>query len=274
VLKLELFQHTGSFKARGALNVLLSRPVPADGVVAASGGNHGAAVAWAASQVGVPARVFVPASSPPVKARRIASYGADVVVVDGYYPQALAASEEWAAAHDVAQVHAYDDPDVVAGQGTLGLEVAEQVPDADTVLVSCGGGGLYAGVALALEGRCDVQPVEPRRCPTLHAALDAGGPVPVEVAGVAADSMGAAVAGRLAYAVAAARCTRPLLVSDEAIVAARSYLWERHRILAEPGGVTALAGLLSGAFRPTSGTTVVVVSGANTLEIPEPNPRG
>ena len=269
VLKLELLQHTGSFKARGALNTLLALPVPAGGVVAASGGNHGAAVAWAAARVGIPARVFVPATSPPVKARRVASYGADVEIVPGYYPDALTASREWAAGRDVAEVHAYDAPEVVAGQGTLGLELADQVPEASTVLVSCGGGGLYAGVALALGDRCTVVPVEPAACPTLATAVEAGAPTETAVGGVAADSMGAALAGRIAHAVAAARGVRPVLVPDEAILTARGYLWERFRILAEPGGATAFAALRSGAFTPAPGSTVVVViSGGNTLEIP------
>ncbi|MEQ7009980.1 threonine/serine dehydratase [Actinopolymorpha sp. B17G11] len=269
VLKLELLQHTGSFKARGALNTLLTRSVPVGGVVAASGGNHGAAVAWAASRAGVPAQVFVPATSPPVKARRIAAYGATVVVVDGYYPDALAASREWAADRQVTEVHAYDASEVVAGQGSLGLELADQVPDADQVLVSCGGGGLFAGVALALDGGPMVLPVEPERCRTLHAALAAGGPVQGEVGGVAADSMGAATAGRIAYEVAASRGITPPLVPDDAIVTAREFLWERCRILAEPGGATAFASLFCGVVRPAAGTTVVVVvSGGNTLEIP------
>ncbi len=269
VLKLELLQHTGSFKARGALNTLLARPVPPAGVVAASGGNHGAAVAWAAARVGVPARVFVPSTSPPVKARRIQSYGADVVVVDGYYPEALAASREWAGGRPVTQIHAYDTPEVIAGQGTLGFEIAQQVPDASSVLVSCGGGGLFAGVGLALDPVCQVVPVEPRLCPTLATALDRGGPVPVEVGGVAADSMGAATAGGIAHTVATDRAVRPVLVPDDAIVAAQAYLWERCRILAEPGGATAFAAVLSGAFRPEPGSTVVVViSGGNTTQIP------
>ena len=271
VVKAELLQHTGSFKVRGALNTLLMHPAPSDGVVAASGGNHGAAVAWAAARVGVPARVFVPASSPRVKAERIASYGGQVVVVEGYYPEAFEASERWAADRDVARVHAYDAPDVVAGQGTLGLETIEQVPDATTLLVSCGGGGLYAGTSLALTGRCTVVPVEPERCPSLFAAVEAGAPVPAPVGGVAADSMGASTTGRIAHAVATRAGIRPLLVSDEAILAARSFLWERCRILAEPGGATAFAALLSGVYRPADGeTVVVVVSGGNTTELPEP----
>ncbi|MFD2082166.1 serine/threonine dehydratase [Actinopolymorpha cephalotaxi] len=269
LVKLELLQHTGSFKARGALNTLLVRPHADDGVVAASGGNHGAAVAWAAARVGAPARIFVPATSPPVKAERVRSYGAEVVVVDGYYPEAFAAAERWSAGRSVVRVHAYDAPEVAAGQGTLGLEAAEQVPDVSTVLVSCGGGGLYAGTALALAGRAVVVPVEPERCPSLSAAVAAGGPVPVEVGGVAADSMGAGMVGRHGYAVAARTHTSPLLVSDEAIAAARAFLWERCRVLAEPGGATALAALTSGVFTPAAGqTVVVVVSGGNTTDVP------
>jgi len=266
VLKLELQQHVGVFKARGALNSLLSLPVPAGGVVAASGGNHGAAVAWAARLVGVAARVFVPATSPTAKVDRIASFGAEVVVVPGFYPDALAASRQWAAGRDVLQIHAYDQPSVVAGQATLGRELGEQVPDASTVLVPCGGGGLYAGVALG--ARCPVVPVEPVRCPTLHTAVEHGGPVPAELAGVAADSMGAAAAGHIAYAVASARGTTSVLVPDEAILAARRWLWQRCRVLAEPGGATAFAALQSGALRPAGGVTVVVISGGNHTDVP------
>lgn len=268
-LKLELLQHVGVFKARGALNTLLSTAAPADGVVAASGGNHGAAIAWAARRAGVPARVYVPASSPQAKVDRVASFGAEVVVVDGYYSDALAESERWASERDVLRVHAYDMASVVAGQGTLGMEIAEQVPEASAILVSCGGGGLYAGVALGVDGGTPVVPVEPERCPTLHAAMANGGPVTTEVGGVAADSMGAAVAGQIAYAVASRHGTTPVLTPDASIIEARRTLWERCRVLAEPGGATALAALLSGAYRPDPGdTTVVIVSGGNHADIP------
>ena len=270
VLKLELLQHVGVFKARGALNTLLSTAAPAAGVVAASGGNHGAAVAWAAARAGVPATIFVPGTSPELKVSRIRAYGAEVVVVDGYYPHALAASRDWAAGRAVLEIHAYDLPSVVAGQGTVGLEVLDQVPDATALLVSCGGGGLYAGIALAsgADGPT-VIPVEPERCPTLHTALAKGGPVPVDVSGVAADSMGAAAAGDIAYAIASDRGEAPVLVPDDAIVAARRFLWEQCRVLAEPGGATALAALVAGAFVPEPGdTTVVVVSGGNHPDIP------
>lgn len=272
VLKLELLQHVGVFKARGALNTLLSVPVPDDGVVAASGGNHGAAVAWAAAQLGVPARIFVPGTSPKLKVDRIASSGAEVVIVAGYYPEALVASQKWAADRDVLQVHAYDMAAVVAGQATLGLELLDQVQAGATVLVSCGGGGLYAGTALGVGDAGRVVPVEPERCPTLHAALAHGGPVRVEVGGVAADSMGAAMAGEIAYAVARRRGASSILVPDDAIVTARAFLWERCRVLAEPGGATAFAALLSGAYRPQpNATTVVVVSGGNHPDIPAPS---
>jgi threonine dehydratase len=269
VVKLELMQHVGVFKARGALNSLLSLPVPSDGVLAASGGNHGAAVAWAASRAGIPARVYVPASSPRLKADRIAAYGADVVVVDGYYPDAFAACQDWADEHDVLQIHAYDMPTVVAGQGTLGVELIEQVPDASTILMSCGGGGLYAGIALGVGADIKAQPVEPELCPTLHTALRHGAPTRTGVSGVAADSMGAAMAGDIAYAVASGRGDSSVLVGDDAIRAARKFLWERCRVLAEPGGATALAALLSGRFRPQPDeTTVVVVSGGNHPDLP------
>lgn len=269
VLKLELLQHVGVFKARGALNTLLSADVPPGGVAAASGGNHGAAVAWAAGRTGAPATIFIPATSPQSKVDRIRSYGAHVVVVDGYYPDALAASQKWAADRDVLQIHAYDMPTVVAGQGTVGVEIAEQVPDTTTVLVSCGGGGLYAGVATGIGAAATVVPVEPERCPSLHAAIRAGGPVPVDISGVAADSMGAALVGEIAYQVASRRGESSVLVPDDAIVAARRFLWNNCRVLAEPGGATAFAALISGAVRPGSNdTTVVIVSGGNHADIP------
>ena len=269
LLKLELTQHTGSFKARGALNAVRSREIPDAGVVTASGGNHGAAIAWAAQRAGVGAHVFVPSTSPTLKAERVASYGADLMVVDGHYPDALAASRSWAAEHDAVAVHAYDDPDVVAGQATLGAEISTQVPDASTVLVACGGGGLFAGVSLGAAEDCRVLPVEPERCPSLHAAMEAGGPTRVDVGGVAADSMGASLVGTIAHQVAAQRQITSVLVPDDAIVQARAHLWERFRILAEPGGATAWAGLLSGAYLPgDDDTTVVVISGGNTAQLP------
>ena len=270
VLKLEHTQHTGSFKPRGALNALLTRDIPPAGVVAASGGNHGAAVAWAAARLGVPATIFVPATSPPAKAVRIASYGAQVHVVDGYYDEAVVAAQTYAADHEVTSVHAFDEPAVVAGQGTLGLELREQVPDASAVLVTVGGGGLASGVTLACrDGGPSVVPIEPTSCPTLAAALTADGPVDVEVGGIAADSTGARRAGWIGFQVLREAGVRVRNVSDDAIVSAQRVLWERCRIAAEPGGAVACAGLLTGAFVPHPGdTVVVVVCGANTATLP------
>ncbi|MBM7790859.1 threonine/serine dehydratase [Tenggerimyces flavus] len=272
LLKLELLQHVGVFKTRGALNTLLSTEVPPDGVVAASGGNHGAAVAWAAREVGVKAQIFVPKTSPQAKVDRVRSYGADVHLIDGYYPEALIASKEWAAERDVLQIHAYDMTSVVAGASTLGQELVEQVPEATAVLVSCGGGGLYAGTALGVGDAAQVHIVEPELCPTMHAALEAGEPVETTLGGVASDSMAAPRAGAIPYAVATSHHARSFLVTDEAIIAARKFLWERCRLLAEPGGATAFASLLSKAYVPGEGdTTVVVISGGNHLDFPSPS---
>ena len=240
-----------------------------DGVVAASGGNHGAAVAWAAQALGLRATVFVPSASPPAKIDRVRAYGADVRVVEGYYPAAAVAAATWAEGRDVVAVPAYDGFDVVCGQATVGLELLEQAAGATTVVVGCGGGGLFSGVALAGEGAYSVQPVEPDGCPALHAALAAGRPVDVEVGGVASDSMGAPRIGTHAFAVATRLGTRSALVTGEAVQAARRWLWDRCRVLAEPGGAVALAGLMSGAVA-ADGDIAVVVSGGNHSDIPEP----
>jgi threonine dehydratase len=275
LLKLELTQHTGSFKARGALNSLLvataagNRAAATDGVVAASGGNHGAAVAWAARTLGLPATVFVPATSPAAKIERVRAFGADVRVVDGFYPAAAAAAAEWAEGRDAVAVPAYDGFDVVCGQATVGLELLDQAPGVGTVVVGCGGGGLFSGVALAGEGAFAVRPVEPDGCPALHAALAAGRPVDVDVGGIASDSMGAPRVGDHAFAVAGRLGTSAALVPGEAVLAARHWLWDRCRVLAEPGGAVALAGVMTGAV-PYDGDVVVVVSGGNHSDIPEP----
>jgi threonine dehydratase len=269
VLKLELLQHTGSFKARGALNSVLSLADGVRGVTAASGGNHGAALAWAAQRMGLAADVFVSASSPAEKVDRIRGFGATAHVVDGYYPEAFAAADAWARGRDVTSVHAFDQHSTVCGQGTLGLEVGEQVPEAARVLVPCGGGGLYAGVATALRGRAPVTPVEPERCASLRAALDAGARVAVEVGGVAADALGAATVGEHAFAVAREAGAEAVVVSDEAILAARRWLWERCRVLAEAGAAAPLAALMTGAVTVHPGDTVVaVVTGGNNPAIP------
>jgi threonine dehydratase len=265
VLKLELLQLTGSFKVRGAFNRLLGSPPPPAGVIAASGGNHGLGVAHAAAALGVRAEVFVPVSSPPVKLDRLRALGAEVTVTGAFYADALQASEARARDTGALVVHAYDQPEVAAGQGTLALELEEQAGGLDTVLVGVGGGGLGAGIAAALEGRCGVVAVEPARCPTLRRALDAGEPVDVDVGGVAADSLGARRIGQVCFDVARRTGMRSLLVEDDAIVAARQLLWREFRVTAEHGGATALAALLCRAYRPSRGERVaVVVSGGNT----------
>lgn len=269
LLKLELLQHTGSFKARGALNTVLSMPEGTTGAVAASGGNHGAAVAWACGIAGIEADVFVPATSPSEKVRRIEQYGATAHVVDGYYREAYEASRAWAEGRAVVPVHAYDDDPIVAGAAGVGVEIGDQAPYAHKVLVPCGGGGLYSGTALALRDQTPVVPVEPERCPSLNASLAAGERVEVEVSGVAADSLGAATIGAHAYAVATELGAAPVLASDDQILAARRLLWDECRVLAEPGGVTALAALIAGRVDVRDGeTVVVVVSGANHPTIP------
>ncbi len=264
VLKLEHLQHTGSFKARGAFNTLLSADVPAAGVIAASGGNHGAAVAYAAQRLGHPATVYVPSTAPPAKLERIRRYGARVVAVGADYAEAHRASVEEETRTGALRVHAYDQPGVVAGQGTVALELSRQAPDLDTVLIAVGGGGLIAGCAGWYGDDVRVVGVEPERAPTLHAARAAGHPVDVEVGGVAADALGARRLGQIAAAVADRYVDAAVLVPDEAIREAQLLLWEELRVLAEPGGATALAALLSGAHRPSASERVgVVVCGAN-----------
>jgi threonine dehydratase len=268
LLKLELSQHTGSFKARGALNSLLAAGAGSDGVVAASGGNHGAAVAWAARSLGLPATVFVPSTSPAAKLDRVRSFGADVRVVEGYYPAAAAAASEWAEHRDVLAVPAYDGFDVVCGQATVGMELLDQAPGVAHVVVGCGGGGLFSGTALAGADAFTVTPVEPDGCPTMSAALAAGRPVDVAVGGVASDSMGAPRIGETAFAVTRRLGTASALVTGEAVLEARRWLWDRCRVLAEPGGAVALAGVLSGAVSCAS-DVVVVVSGGNSADVPD-----
>lgn len=268
-LKLELLQHTGSFKARGALNNVLSLPADATGVCAASGGNHGAAVAWAASRAGLRADVFAPASSTPTKLKRIEGYGAVLHRVDGHVGDALDACLQFSEEHHLPMLHPYDTFDTVCGAGTVGLELADQVPGLDRIVIACGGGGLYAGVASALSGQVDVQPVEPELCPHLHDAVAAGGPVDRVAAGVAADALGPLSIGRHAFETARALGAVPLLVGEDAIVEARRFLWERVRVLAEPAASVPLAALMSGVVPVEAGSTVaLVVSGGNNPSIP------
>lgn len=263
-LKLEGLQHTGSFKPRGAFNFILSSTVPETGVIAASGGNHGAAVAYAAAQLGHRAEIFVPTISPRNKVERLRHYGATVNVTGRDYAEALAASKERAAQTGALAIHAYDDPHVLAGQGTLAMEWEEQVRGLESVLIAVGGGGLIGGAASWYQDRIRVIGVEPERAPTLHSALAAGAPVDVEVSGVAADSLGARRAGELMFPIAQKFVHRVVLVSDDQIVAAQKLLWHKLRVVAEPGGATALAALLSGAYKPNAGERVgVVICGAN-----------
>jgi len=264
-LKLELFQHTGSFKPRGAFSLMLAAEVPDAGVIAASGGNFGLAVAYAARELGHRAEIFVPETSPPVKARRIAEQGAEVRLISGYYGEALEASQGRAAETGALVMHAFDQPEVVAGAGTIGAELSEQVPDADTVLVAIGGGGLIGGIAAWYEGRTRVVGVEPDRCPTMAEALRTGHPIRVEVGGLAADSLGPRQAGEIALALASAYVEHVLLVTDDSIADAQRRLWEELRIVAEPGGAASLAALLSGRYRPDRDERVVVLlCGGNT----------
>lgn len=269
-LKCEFMQHTGVFKTRGAFNRQMAARErgelrPDSGVVVASGGNAGLAHAYAAAVLGVPATVFVPTTAPEVKVERLRAYGATVHLVGSEYAHAYEAARAHSADHRAVFCHAYDQPEVAAGAGTLALEVLDDQPDIDTLVVAVGGGGLFAGVAAAVEGRAKVVAVEPVLIPTLRSALDAGRPVDVAVAGVAADSLGAKRVGDIAFAVAQRTDPTSVLVSDEAIVAARSVLWSRFRIPAEYGAAAAYAALTSGAYVPAADERVaVVICGANT----------
>jgi threonine dehydratase len=267
-LKLELLQHSGSFKARGAFANLLTRDVPEAGVVAASGGNHGAAVAYAAMKLGKPAKIFVPSVSSPAKVQRIRDYGADLAIEGDRYADALAASETWAQRTGALQVPAFDQDETIMGQGTIGLELAEQAPDIDTVLVSVGGGGLVAGVAAWFAGRIKVIGVEPFASPTLSKALEAGHPVDAEAGGLAADSLAPRRVGERVFPIIRKYAPQTVLVSDTAIADAQATLWQALRIVAEPGGAAAFAAILSGAYRPAAGERVaVIISGGNTAAV-------
>jgi threonine dehydratase len=268
VVKLELLQRAGSFKTRGAFANLLTRPVPPAGVVAASGGNHGAAVAYAAMQLKVPAKIFVPTISSPAKVERIRAYGADLVVGGERYAEALAASEAWATNTGALQVHAFDQRETLLGQGTVGLEVSGQAPDLDTLLVGVGGGGLIGGIAAWYRGGVRVVGVEPALAPTLSHALEAGRPVDAPAGGIAADSLAPRRVGELMFPIARDYVERVVLVEDEAIARAQRTLWETLRIVAEPGGAAALSALLSGAYRPARDEQVgVLVSGGNSTAV-------
>jgi threonine dehydratase len=263
-LKLELLQCAGSFKARGAFTHLLTRDVPRSGVVAASGGNHGAAVAYAAMKRQIRARIFVPAVSAPAKMDRIRACGADLTVIGERYADALAASETWAAESGALVVHAFDQVETLLGQGTLALELSEQAPRLDTVLVAVGGGGLIGGIAAFYAGGIRVVGVEPEGAPTLTAALAAGRPVDAPAGSIAADSLAPHRVGELMFPIARAYVDRVVLVTDDAILAAQRALWNGARVAAEPGGAAAFAALHSGAYLPAAGERVgIVVSGGN-----------
>jgi len=267
-LKLELLQHTGSFKPRGAFAGMLTRTVPPVGVVAASGGNHGVAVAYAAKQLSKPARIFVPTVSSPTKIARIRGYGSDLVITGDLYADALAASEQWAAESGALPIHAYDQPETLLGQGTVGLEFEEQAPGLDTLLVAVGGGGLIGGVAAWYEGGVRIVGVEPEAAPTLWNALSAGRPVDSEAGGIAADSLAPKRVGELMFPIAQKYVDRVVLVPDEAIQNAQRTLWRALRIAAEPGGAAAFAALISGRYQPAAGERVgVLVCGGNTSAV-------
>ncbi len=266
--KLELLQHAGSFKTRGAFANLLLRDIPMTGVAAASGGNHGAAVAYAAAKLGIPARIFVPNISSPAKIGRIREYGAQLVVVGERYNDALAASQAWGAQSGALAIHAFDQHETLLGQGTVGLEFEQQVGDLNTLLVAVGGGGLIAGVAAWYSGRIRIVAVEPEAAPTLTKALLAGRPVDAEAGGIAADSLAPRRIGDLVFPIVHRLVECCILVSDDAIHDAQKALWGTLRVVAEPGGAAPLAALLSGRYEPRSGEHVgVLLSGGNTVAV-------
>jgi threonine dehydratase len=268
VLKLELLQHAGSFKARGAFTNLLTRQVPRAGVVAASGGNHGAAVAFAAMKLKIPAKIFVPSVASPAKIRQIGDYGAELVVAGERYADALASSEEWAERSGAMPIHAFDQTETLLGQGTVGSELAHQAGEVTTLLVAVGGGGLIAGIAAWYGGRIKIVGVEPELAPTLTRALEAGQPVDAEAGGIAADSLAPRRVGQLVFPIAQRYVARTVLVRDDAIREAQRQLWKTLRVVAEPGGATALAALLSGRYAPEPGEHVgVLICGGNTTGV-------
>jgi threonine dehydratase len=269
ILKLELLQHTGSFKARGAFANLLLRKVPAAGVVAASGGNHGAAVAFAAQRLGITASIFVPGTSSQAKIDRIRAYGAEIVVVGERYADALAACEARIAERGGLGVHAFDQVETLLGQGTLGIEIDAQCPGIDTLVVAVGGGGLIGGIAAYLRDRVKIVAVESDGAPTLHDAFLAGRPVDAPTGGIAVDSLAPKRVGSLMYAIAS-RYISPsvVLVTDENIRKAQLLLWDRLRVVAEPGGAAAFAAILSRKYRPSEGERVaILVCGGNTTAV-------
>ena len=268
VFKLELFQHSGSFKARGAFSNMLTREVPPIGVVAASGGNHGAAVAFAAMKLGKPATIFVPSVASPTKLDRIRGYGAELIIAGDRYAESLEASEAWTAQSGALPIHAYEGTETLVGPGTLGMELEEQDPNLDSLLIAVGGGGLIGGVAAWYQNRVKIVSVEPSEAPTLHLALNVGRPVDSPAGGIAADSLAPRQVGQQMFPIAQKFVHSSLLVSDEEIIEAQRKLWDTVRIAAEPGGAAAFAGLLCGRYQPKPGERIgVIVCGANTDKV-------
>lgn len=268
IFKLELLQHAGSFKTRGAFANLILREVPQAGVVAASGGNHGVAVAYAAMRLGKAARIFVPSVASPAKIARIRECGADLVVSGERYAHALSASQAWAADSGALQIHAFDQGETLLGQGTVGLEFEQQQANLDTLLVAVGGGGLIGGIAAWYCGSVRLIGVEPEAAPTLTRALEAGRPVEAQAGGIAADSLAPKQVGALMFPIAQRHVERVVLVPDDAIEAAQRTLWNSVRIVTEPGGAAAFAALLSGQYRPSEGERVgVLLCGGNTTAV-------
>ncbi len=267
-LKLELLQHAGSFKSRGAFNNLLTRKIPAAGVVAASGGNHGAAVAFAAMKLGIPAKIFIPSVASPAKIQQIQAYGANLVVGGALYADALAASEAWVKISGALPIHAFDQIETLEGQGTVGLELEQQAPNLDTLLVSVGGGGLIAGIASWYQGKIKIVGVEPELAPTLTRALEAGHPVDAEAGGIAADSLAPRRVGELVFPVAQKFVSETILLPDDAIREAQRALWKALRIVAEPGGAAAFAALLTGGYVPQPHEHIgILICGGNTTAV-------
>ena len=264
-LKLELFQHTGSFKPRGAFNNLVGAKITKAGIAAASGGNHGAAVAYAAKTLGIAARIFVPTISSPAKVARIAGYGATIVQEGANYQAAVGLCQDYVRESGAMNIHAYDMEATLAGQGTLARELDEQAPDLDKILVAVGGGGLIGGIATWYQSKSKVIGIEPETCNCLSAALAAGNTININPAGLAADSLGASSAGSLMFPIAQKYVSHVALVSDADIRNAQRYLWTNAQIVTEPGGAAAFAALLSGAYKPAKNERVgVIVCGANT----------
>jgi threonine dehydratase len=267
-LKLELLQHAGSFKSRGAFNNLLTRKIPPAGIVAASGGNHGAAVAFAAMKLGIPAKIFVPSVASPAKIQQIQAYGADLVVGGERYADALLASEAWISHSGALPIHAFDQVETLLGQATVGLELEQQAPNLDTLLVSVGGGGLIAGIAAWYRGKIKIVGVEPELAPTLTRAFAAGRPVDAEAGGIAADSLAPRRVGELVFPIAKQFVSGTVLVTDEALREAQRILWKNLRIVAEPGGAAAFAALLCGRYLAQPNERIgVLICGGNTTAV-------